>query len=178
MKQGNIQARSIRAIAFAATCSLAVFTSDTDEPVAVTGPEFKGTDHNVILWMDRRASEEAKTISATENELLKYLGGSISTLMELPKVLWLKNNMPNELFDRCKFFDLHDAMSHIAVGGKESACSSACDHEVKTLGLGVDGTVKGWSRDFLGSIGLQSLADDDFRQVGGVCQVRAAYQRF
>lgn len=28
--------------------------------------------------------------------------------MEIPKVLWLKNNMPADLFARCHFFDLPD----------------------------------------------------------------------
>ena len=162
----------IHCITFAATCSLALFSSDTDEPVSVTSPDFKDTDRNAFLWMDQRAVKETRTINATGHPLLEYLGGSISILMETTKVLWLRNNMPDDLFRRCKFYDLHDALSHIATGHSKNSCTSACKHDPNPLGLGVDGTVKGWSKEFLSSIGLQCLAEDDFRQVGGVCEVR------
>jgi len=42
----------------------------------------------------------------------------MSIEMEIPKVLWLKNNMPKKLFDRCKFYDLTDALTHLATGKK------------------------------------------------------------
>ena len=172
MRLRNIDVRCVRCITFAATCSLAVFLSGSSGPVSVRGPDFKVTDHNVMLWMDQRAAQETRTINATGHPLLKYLGGSISILMEISKVLWLKNNMPSELFERCTFYDLHDALSYIATGGRTFPCSSACKDDTEPLGLGVDGTVKGWSTDFLESIGLQCFVDDDFRRVGGVCRVR------
>lgn len=114
--QSNIDANSIRGIGFDATCSLAVFTHDTDEPVSVTGPKFNesGNDHNVVLWLDHRPVEETKKINDTNHNLLRYVGGTMSIEMEIPKVLWLKNNMPKELFDRCKFYDLTDALEHLA----------------------------------------------------------------
>lgn len=172
MSQEDVDPSSVHCIAFTATCSLAIFTSDTDEPVSIRGPDFKDTDHNVFLWMDQRASEQTEKINATKHPLLRYLGESISILMEITKVLWLKDNMPADLFNRCTFYDLHDALSHIATGKRRNTCNSACRHASEPSGLGVDGTVKGWSKDFLMAIGLEGLADDNWRQVGGVCEVR------
>lgn len=167
--QGNIDPHSIRGIGFDATCSLAVFTHDTDEPVSVTGPTFDSSvnDHNVILWLDHRPVEETKKINATNHNLLRYVGGTMSIEMEIPKVLWLKNNMPKELFDRCKFYDLTDALEHLATGNeKRSYCSVVCKQGF--VPVGVDGSVKGWQEDFLKDIGLEDLSEDNFKRMGGV----------
>lgn len=173
MNQHNIDPASIKGIGFDATCSLAVFTSDTDEPVAVTGPNFDnkdGNDRNVILWLDHRPEEETKKINATNHNLLRYVGGTMSIEMEIPKVLWLKNNMPKELFDRCKFFDLADALTHMATGNESrSFCSVVCKQGY--VPVGVDGSVKGWQGDFLTEIGLEDLCEDNFRRLGGVDRV-------
>ena len=87
--------------------------------------------------------------------------------MEIPKVLWLKKNMPAELFGRCKFYDLTDALEHIATGNeKRSFCSVVCKQGY--VPVGVDGSVKGWQEDFLKDIGLEDLAEDNFKRMGGV----------
>ena len=167
--QNNIDVNTIKGIGFDATCSLAVFTHDTDEPVSVTGPNFteSGNDHNVVLWLDHRPVEETKKINATKHNLLRYVGGTMSIEMEIPKVLWLKNNMPKELFDRCKFYDLTDALEHLATGNeKRSFCSVVCKQGY--VPVGVDGSVKGWQEDFLTDIGLADLAEDNFKRMGGV----------
>ncbi len=169
LSQANVDSSSIRGIGFDATCSLAVFTHDTDEPVSVTGPKFdhSGNDHNVILWLDHRPEEETAKINATKHNLLRYVGGTMSIEMEIPKVLWLKNNMPKELFDRCKFYDLADALTHLATGNeKRSFCSVVCKQGY--VPVGVDGSVKGWQDDFLKEIGLEDLTEDNFKRVGGV----------
>lgn len=38
--------------------------------------------------------------------------------MEIPKIISLKNNMPRELFGRRKFYDLVDALTHLATGNE------------------------------------------------------------
>ena len=173
MDQHNIDSSTIRGIGFDATCSLAVFRDDTDEPVAVTGPNFDnkdGNDRNVILWLDHRPVEETNKINATKHNLLRYVGGKMSIEMEIPKVLWLKNNMPKELFDRCKFYDLTDALTHLATGSESrSYCSVVCKQGF--VPVGVDGSVKGWQEDFLKEIGLEDLCEDNFKRMGGVDNV-------
>ncbi|KAF2813709.1 Pentulose kinase [Mytilinidion resinicola] len=177
MDQHNIDGDTIRGIGFDATCSLAVFSEDTDEPVNVTGPDFDnrdGLDRNVILWLDHRPVEETIKINATNHNLLRYVGGKMSIEMEIPKVLWLKNNMPKELFDRCKFYDLTDALTHMATGGEtRSFCSVVCKQGF--VPVGVDGSVKGWQEDFLTDIGLKDLCEDNFKRMGGVDGVNGKY---
>lgn len=173
MAQNNIAGNSIRGIGFDATCSLAVFSGDTDEPICVTGPNFDnkdGNDRNVVLWLDHRPVEETNRINATKHNLLRYVGGNMSIEMEIPKVLWLKNNMPKELFERCKFYDLTDALTHMATGNESrSFCSVVCKQGY--VPVGVDGTVKGWQEDFLKAIGLEELCEDNFKRMGGVDNV-------
>ncbi|KAI7975623.1 hypothetical protein EIK77_005989 [Talaromyces pinophilus] len=173
ISQHNINPEFVRGIGFDATCSLAVFSTDTDEPVSVTGPNFD-TDRNVILWLDHRPVEETDLINSTNHNLLRYVGGKMSIEMEIPKVLWLKNNMPKELFDKCKFYDLADALTHIATGNeKRSFCSVVCKQGY--VPVGVDGSVKGWQDDFLKEIGLEDLVTEDYKRMGGVDGVNGDY---
>ncbi|KAL9109900.1 MAG: hypothetical protein Q9227_005423 [Pyrenula ochraceoflavens] len=176
LTQHTIDPSTIRGLAFDATCSLAVFTHDTDEPMSVTGPDFdkSGNDHNIVLWLDHRPEEETKKINATKHNLLRYVGGTMSIEMEIPKVLWLKKNMPKEVFDRCKFYDLADALTHMATGNeKRSFCSVVCKQGY--VPVGVDGSVKGWQEDFLKEIGLEDLCEDNFKRMGGVNGVNGEY---
>lgn len=169
MNQHGFPKDSIRGIAFDATCSLAVFSHDTDEPVSVTSPKFDN-DHNIVLWLDHRPVEETKKINATKHNLLRYVGGTMSIEMEIPKVLWLKNHMPKELFDRCKFYDLADALTYMATGNEaRSLCSTVCKQGF--VPVGVDGSVKGWQEDFLTEIGLKDLVENNFKRLGGVNRV-------
>ncbi|KAI9844273.1 MAG: hypothetical protein M1837_005683 [Sclerophora amabilis] len=173
LNQHSIEPSTIRGIAFDATCSLAVFAHDTDEPVSVTGPNFDN-DHNIVLWLDHRPEKETLKINATEHNLLRYVGGKMSIEMEIPKVLWLKNNMSPELFARCKFYDLADALTHLATGNEtRSFNSTVCKQGY--VPVGVDGSVKGWQEDFLTEIGLQELCEDNFKRMGGVDGVNGKY---
>lgn len=176
LSQHNIDPETIRGIGFDATCSLAVFSHDTNEPITVTGPNFinDGNDRNVILWLDHRPVEETAKVNATGHNLLRYVGGKMSIEMEIPKILWLKNNMPPELFDRCKFYDLADALTHIATGNEtRSFCSTVCKQGY--VPVGVDGSVKGWHEDFYEAIGLGDLVKDNFKRMGGVDGVNGKY---
>lgn len=169
LAQHSIDPSTIKGIGFDATCSLAVFKEDSDEPVSINGESFTndGNDRNVILWLDHRPIAETDKINATGHNLLRYVGGKMSVEMEVPKVLWLKNHMPAELFSSCKFYDLTDALTHMATGAEtRSFCSVVCKQGF--VPVGVDGSVKGWQEDFLSEIGLKDLCEDNFRRMGGV----------
>ena len=171
MSESQVDPASIRGLGFDATCSLAVLSHDTNEPVSVTGPDFRNPDgedcRNVVLWLDHRPLAETEDINATGHNLLRYVGGSVSVEMEIPKVLWLKRNMPPELFARCKFYDLVDALTHIATGTEtRSFCSAVCKQGF--VPVGVDGSVKGWQEDFYHAIGLGDLVEEGFKRIGGV----------
>ncbi|KAI2784076.1 Nup93/Nic96-domain-containing protein [Daldinia loculata] len=174
--QSGVDVGHIKGLGFDATCSLAVFSEKDDQPVTVTGPDFEndGNDRNVILWLDHRPVQETDKINATGHNLLRYVGGKMSIEMEIPKVLWLKNNMPKELFDRCKFYDLTDALTHLATGNENrSFCSTVCKQGY--VPIGVDESEKGWQEDFFTEIGLGDLAKDNFRRMGGVDGINGKY---
>ena len=157
---------SVKGIGFDATCSLVALDSTTSKPISVTGPSFD-TDRNIILWLDHRPLEEAKAINATQHGLLRYVGGNMSVEMEIPKILWLKRHMSPDLFARCTFYDLADALTHLVTNqNTRSFCSTVCKQGY--VPVGVDGSVKGWQAEFLRDIGLEDLTKDDFKRLGGV----------
>ncbi|MGD9817726.1 MAG: FGGY family carbohydrate kinase, partial [Desulfomonilaceae bacterium] len=90
--EADIDIENVRGIGFDATCSL-VALDDQDRPVSVSS---SGDDErNVIVWMDHRAVEQAARINAGGHEVLRYVGGTISPEMESPKLMWLKENLPD-----------------------------------------------------------------------------------
>ncbi|KAJ5215667.1 uncharacterized protein N7498_002074 [Penicillium cinerascens] len=173
IRENNIPSSMVRGLAFDATCSLAVFATDDDSPMSVTASTFD-TDRNVILWLDHRAVIETERINTTQHKVLEYVGGRMSVEMEIPKILWLKNNMPAETFARCKFYDLVDALTHLATGGEtRSLCSLVCKQGY--LPAGVEGSASGWPKDFLVQIGLGSLVEGNFQGIGGINDVNGRH---
>lgn len=166
ISESGVDPELVMGIGFDATCSLVVLSEDTDSPVSV-GPDFATNDQNIILWMDHRAPEQTDAINTTDAGLLKYVGGKMSIEMEIPKAKWLKENMPEGVFEKCKFYDLPDFLTHKATGSEaRSFCSIVCKQGY--VPVGIDGSTTGWSKDFLESIGLPELAEDNFRRLGGV----------
>lgn len=91
----------------------------------------------------------------------------MSVEMEIPKILWLKNHMPKDVFDRCKFYDLTDALTFMATGSEtRSFCSTVCKQGY--VPVGVDGSKTGWKNEFFKAIGLEDLMKDDYVRLGGV----------
>lgn len=73
-------------------------------------------ERNIILWLDHRASKEAEFINRNKPQVLKYVGGTISLEMQTPKLMWLKENLP-ETWKKAKyFFDLPDFLTWKATG--------------------------------------------------------------
>ncbi|PWY66476.1 putative FGGY-family carbohydrate kinase [Aspergillus sclerotioniger CBS 115572] len=166
VQQCGTPVSNIRGLAFDATCSLAVFSRESDSPVSISSPDFT-TDRNVILWLDHRAVDETKIINATNHPVLDYVGGAMSVEMEMPKILWLKNHMRPDQFRDCKFYDLADALTHLATDKEtRSYCSAICKQGY--LASATDGRAEGWQLDFLTAVGLENLAADDFGQLGGI----------
>ncbi|ODQ78804.1 hypothetical protein BABINDRAFT_38670 [Babjeviella inositovora NRRL Y-12698] len=162
--QANVDPVYVHGIGFDATCSLVAIDHD-DMPVAV-GPDFSDAAQNVILWMDHRAHKETDTINATGDVCLKYVGGSMSIEMEMPKIMWLQANVAPNVFAQMKFYDLPDFLTHRATGSEaRSYCSAVCKQGF--VPPGVDGSKHGWSQEFLEAIGLGELVANGFAQLGG-----------
>ena len=85
------------AIAFTATCSLVVIDA--------------GLDNDVIMWMDHRAVEQARAITATCHPCLKQTGGVCSPEFSVSKILWLKENEPQVYHSASGFLELPDFLT-------------------------------------------------------------------
>lgn len=115
------------------------------------------------MWMDHRAQTEADTINKTNHEILKYVGGKVSLEMEMPKILWLKKNLPAKWNEFGHFFDLPDFLTWKATGSlTRSLCSLVCKWNYE---CSLDGK-QGWNKSFLREIGLEDLISDNFSKIG------------
>lgn len=141
---------TIKGIGFDATCSLVVIDKNTGSSIAV-GPT--GDEHiqDIVLWMDHRAECQTEEINKTKHSILKYVGGGMSSEMEIPKVKWLKQNLSASDFERAKFYDLPDFLTYKATGkDTNSWCSIVCKQAF-------DAQDKGFNQDFFDSIDLSEV---------------------
>ncbi|GHJ85550.1 hypothetical protein NliqN6_1952 [Naganishia liquefaciens] len=174
LEKSGVAPESVQGVSFDATCSLAVVDKEGN-PISVSKGEGLGQegDRNVILWADHRAEKEAEEINKTGEGVLNFVGG---LEMEIPKTLWLKRNMSPADFDKVFLFDLPDYLTYRATGSSaRSNCSLACKFSYVPPGTNMNtGTEnameeisKGWSASFLKKIGLESLVQRNYDQIGG-----------
>jgi FGGY-family pentulose kinase len=154
----DVAAGDIAGLGFDATCSLVVADAKGG-PVSVSPDGAAGQD--VVLWMDHRAIADAEAINATGAAVLAHVGGVISPEMQMPKLRWLKRELPQVWAKAARFWDLPDWLAHRATGTEtRSLCSAVC----KWTYLGHKGTAgEGWDKGFLAEIGLGDLAGDPAR---------------
>lgn len=157
LTEADVDAADVRGVGFDATCSLVVL-DEAHAPLSVS-PSGDNA-RNVIVWMDHRAIAEARAINATGDDVLRYVGGTISPEMEMPKLAWLKKHQPATFAAAAHFFDLADFLSWRATGSEaRSTCTLTCKwtylaHENR------------WSDDFLTAVGMGELAKDGYRRIG------------
>jgi FGGY-family pentulose kinase len=162
---------SVEGIGFDATCSLVVL-DEKGQPVSVS-PTGR-PEQNVIVWMDHRSVEQSERINATKHEVLQYVGGAISPEMESPKLLWLKEHLPDTWKRAAHFFDLPDFLTYRATGDTgRSLCSLVCKwtylgHEKKKSDLA------GWSDAYWEQIGLGDLVAEGYKRIGTVVRPMGA----
>jgi D-ribulokinase len=157
MVEGAISPSAVKGLGFDATCSLVVLDAGGGPlTVSASGDQRR----NVIVWMDHRAIAEARQINDTQDDVLRYVGGSISPEMEVPKLLWLKRHLPSTYRSAGHFFDLADYLSFRATGSTaRSICTLAC----KWNFLAHEGR---WSGSYFERIGLGDLASDSYAKIG------------
>jgi D-ribulokinase len=157
MAEAALPPDAVGGIGFDATCSLVVLDRAA-EPLTVS----TSGDHqrNVIVWMDHRATAEARLVNDTRDDVLRYVGGSISPEMEIPKILWLKRHLPASYAAAGHFFDLADYLSFRATGSTaRSVCTVTCKwnflaHEQR------------WSDSYFQQIGLGDFVSDGYARIG------------
>src|SRR3979490_3256505 len=156
MVEAAISPSAVKGLGFDATCSLVVLDAGANPlTVSSSGDERR----NVIVWMDHRAIAEARQINDTQDDVLRYVGGSISPEMEIPKLLWLKRHLSSTYRSAGHFFDLADYLSFRATGSTvRSICTLACKwnflaHERR------------WSGSYFERIGLGDLASENYAKM-------------
>ena len=157
MTEAALPASAVKGIGFDATCSLVVVDAAGNPLTVSTSGDSR---RNVIVWMDHRAIAEARRVNETQDDVLRFVGGSISPEMEIPKLLWLKQHLPSTYRSAGHFFDLADYLSFRATGSTaRSMCTLACKwnylaHEQR------------WSYRYFKRIGLGDLASDIYARIG------------
>src|SRR6202047_1265963 len=157
MAEAALPPSAVKGLGFDATCSLVVLDAGANPlTVSSSGDERR----NVIVWMDHRAMAEARQVNETQDDVLRYVGGSISPEMEIPKLLWLKRHRPPPYQSAGHFFDLADYLSFRATGSTaRSMCTLVCKwnylaHEQR------------WSGNYFERVGLGDLALDNYAKIG------------
>lgn len=160
MSSSQVRPNDIKGIGFDSTCSLAVLDTN-GQPLTVS---HSGKNKwNIIMWMDHRAKDQAERISETKHDVLNYLGGSMFLEMQTPKLLWLKENLPDTWQRAGYFYDLPDFLTWRATGhDSRSLCSVTCKWTYRSS----ENSPGYWNRQFFDLIGLEKLAENDFAKIG------------
>ncbi|MDO5686979.1 MAG: FGGY family pentulose kinase [Neisseria sp.] len=142
-----IKPEQVAAIGFDATCSLAL--SDTQQQ-----PLDLGGGRDVMVWMDQRATAEARQCSATAAEPLRYVGGTMSPEMQIPKLRWLKTHRPELWAKMGAARDLSDWLTWRASGDNaRSVCTLTCKWGF------MPHRTPSWDQDFLQAMDLNDLIE-------------------
>jgi D-ribulokinase len=157
MSEAAVPPDAAKGIGFDATCSLVVL-APSGAPISVSGSG--EARRNIIVWMDHRAIGEAREINDTQDDVLRYVGGSISPEMEIPKLKWLKRHLRASFDAAGHFFDLADFLTWRATGSlARSMCTVTCKwnylaHERR------------WSAAYLQRVGLDEFVVEDYARIG------------
>lgn len=157
LKQSGVKPDGVRSVGFDATCSLVALDA-ADEPVTVSPTGM--ADRNVVLWMDHRAISQAQRINASGHEALRFVGGTISPEMQPPKLLWIKENVPQTWARAARFLDLPDFLSYRATGRDvRSLCTTTCKWTYQAR----EGK---WNDSFFAAVGLDDLTGPGHERIG------------
>jgi FGGY-family pentulose kinase/HAD superfamily hydrolase (TIGR01509 family) len=139
----------IAGIGFDATCSLVIRDVDHKQlTVSHSG------DHrwDTVVWLDHRALKEADFCTSTGHNVLTYVGSVMSPEMEIPKLMWLKRNLPQSWARMGLAMDLADFLTWKATA---STARSQCTLTCKWTFLPHE--KQGWQDDFLQMAGLEDV---------------------
>lgn len=149
--KAGVPAEAVCSIGFDATCSLVMRDPD-GAPLSVNR---KGDPRwDTIVWLDHRALEQADFCTATKHPVLDHSGRVMSPEMEMPKLMWLKENLPDQWRKAGLILDLADFLSWRATA---STARSRCTLTAKWNYL--SHTPEGWQDSFLQVVGLEDLRE-------------------
>ncbi|WP_066644383.1 FGGY-family carbohydrate kinase [Christensenella timonensis] len=107
-----------------------------------------------VMWMDVRASKQAKEITATGDPMLKYNGyGNVSAECMPAKVLWIKQNEP-EVWEKTGYIcECLDWLTHKLAGELTASIDTMAPRWYYDRPNG------GWPLDFFASFGLDDVVE-------------------
>ncbi|MEG2285255.1 MAG: FGGY-family carbohydrate kinase [Eubacterium sp.] len=141
--KSGIKPEEICGISVDTTCCTVLVADEKMEPL-----------RPAIMWMDVRASEQAKMIAKSEHSSLKYNGYGMVSAECLPaKALWLKENEP-EIYQNAKYlFECTDWLMYQLTGILTASINCA---STRWYYNSLEG---GYPTDFYKTIGLEDLID-------------------
>ena len=132
----------IRGICVCSTTSTVIAVDEEDEPIG-----------NAILWMDVRAVDQARRINKTKHDVLRHCGKEVSAEWILPKMMWIKENLP-DVFEKAKLIvELQDFANHYLTGRWCAALGQAACKSCYVEELG------GFQEEFFHEIGFDEFFD-------------------
>lgn len=117
----GIDAGQVDAIGFDATCSL-TFLDGHGQPLSLARSGEPGWD--TIAWLDHRAIAEAGRLTASGAAALRYSGGVVSPEMQLPKLMWVRDHLPQVWQKAAIILDLADYLTYRATGSPLRSAST------------------------------------------------------
>ena len=107
-----------------------------------------------IMWMDVRASDQARRLAETGEPALKYNGfGAVSAEWMPSKALWLKENEPENYNDARHICECQDWLNHRLTGEWVASINNASARWYYDRDTG------GWPESFYGAVGLEGVLD-------------------
>ncbi len=139
--QSDIDPHCIKGMSVDTTCCTVLLSGDDMVPL-----------RNAILWMDVRASQQAKRIYESGHDSLKLCGYGMVSAEWLPcKALWLKENEPEVYHKATRFYECTDWLMHKLTGEYTASINCAAARWFYNSEEG------GYPVDFYEKIGLGDL---------------------
>lgn len=110
-----------------------------------------------LIWMDLRASAQARELSETHDAVLRYCGGDVPAEWPVPKALWLKRNEP-ALWARATYLVEQMGWLTWRLTGEWAVPLNSAAAKWHYRATAAGETPSGWPLDLLRSVGLEDLA--------------------
>ncbi|MDV3426801.1 MAG: xylulose kinase [Bacillota bacterium] len=141
IKENNIDPNRIIGMSLDTTCCTVLLVDKDIKPI-----------RPAIMWMDVRASNQAKRIAETKDDALKYNGfGNVSAEWMPCKALWLKENEPENYNKAAHVIECLDWMTYRLTGRLTASINTTSCRWYYNRPAG------GWPVDFYKKIGLEDL---------------------
>jgi ribulose kinase len=163
ISQSKLAAADISGIGFSAVGSL-VALDIHQRPVTLSTSG--RSEMNVISSADTRATVEAQEISLSLHQVLRRSGQTSDARMQIPRLLWLKRNLPDSWKRITTFFELVDFLSFRATREMtRSLCTAVSRWNYVCC---QKGDAAGWETTYFRQIELGDLVREGFEKIGRV----------